>query len=77
MDHGVTPEKMYDTMPQVPEKIYPHISLPAEAFESGEYQPGHECTITIKVKIKSMDELNYDCELISSEEVEEAGEKEE
>jgi hypothetical protein len=67
MDHGVTPEKLYSTMPDEPEKVYPYISIPNKAFEKGEYQPGDECCIKVYVKIKSMTENDYGCDLIKSE----------
>lgn len=76
-DHGEILQKLYDTMPQEPEKIYPYISLPASAFEAGEYQPGHECQLLIKVRIDSMNENTYECKLLGSQEVEEENEKEE
>lgn len=69
-DQGVTPEKLYSTMPNEPEKVYPYVSLPASVFDEEEYQPGHECVLKIKVRIKMMTENNYDCELLESEEIE-------
>jgi hypothetical protein len=50
-----------------PEPIYPYISIPAEAFEKGEYQPGDECCIKVYIKIKSMNENDYSCDLVKSE----------
>ncbi len=69
-DHGFVPEKMYPTMDTEPEKVYPYISLPADAFEEGEYQPGHKCTLKIEVEIESMTKKDYDCKLLKSEEIE-------
>ena len=54
-------------MPDEPEKIYPYISIPADAFKKGEYQPGEECCIKVYVKIKSMNEHDYSCDLMKSE----------
>lgn len=67
IDHGVTPEKLYPTMQEEPDKIYPGISIPSQAFESGEYQPGDECCIKIYVKIGIMTESSYQCDLLKSE----------
>lgn len=65
-DHGVTPEKLYPSMPDEPEKIYPYISIPAEAFNRG-YQPGDECCIEVYVRITSMSENSFECKLLKSE----------
>ena len=68
-EHGVTPEKLYPSMDNEPEKIYPFISIPAEAFDK-DYQPGHECTLKIVVKIEVMSEHHFECKLLKSEETE-------
>ncbi len=75
-DHAITPEKLYQTMPEEPQKIYPSISIPAEAFEKGEYQPGDECCIEIYVKIGAMTESHYQCDLLKSEDCTEEEEEE-
>lgn len=72
VDHGIKPEKLYDTMPNEPEKVYPQrLMIPAAAFEKEGYQPGHKCTLEIEVEIDSMNQEYYDCKLLKSEEVEE------
>ena len=67
IDHGVQPEKLYPTMAEEPEKIYPYINIPAAAFDKGEYQPGDVCCIEVYVKIKSMNENDFICDLLKSE----------
>lgn len=69
-DHGVKMESMYPTMQQEQPTIYPSISLPAEVFDE-EYQPGDECCVYIKVKIRMMSENHYECDLLGSEECDE------
>lgn len=69
-EHGVKPEKMYETMAQEPDMVYPHISIPAEVFDKEEYQPGHKCTLKIEVEIDVMDKHSYQCKLLRSEEIE-------
>ena len=69
-DHGVVPEKLYPTMDGEPEKMYPSITLPAEAFEEEGYEPGHKCTLKIEVEIEMMTKENYHCKLLKSEEIE-------
>lgn len=72
VDHGVKPEKLYSTMPDEPEKIYPHqLTIPASAFEDEAYEPGHKCTLKIEVEIDTMTKEYYVCKLLKSEEVEE------
>ena len=72
VNHGIKPEKLYDTMPEEPKVIYPHrIMIPASAFEKGVYEPGHKCKLEIEVEIESMTKEYYDCKLLESEEVEE------
>lgn len=66
-DHGEKLEPMYPTMKQEQPTIYPFITIPAEVFGK-EYQPGDECCVKVMVKIKSMNENMYDCELLKSEE---------
>ena len=70
-DHGVTPEKLYPTMSEEPQKIYPSITLPAEAFEGEAYEPGHKCTLKIEVEIEMMSKDRYECKLLKSEEIDE------
>ena len=71
VDHGVKPEKLYATMPDEPDKVYPHrMMIPASAFEGEAYEPGQKCTIKIEIEIDSMTKEYYDCKLIKSEEVE-------
>lgn len=71
-DHGMTPEKLYPTMSEEPKKIYPHMmSIPSSAFDEGEYEPGHVCTLKIQVEIESMGKQYYECRLMKSQEVEE------
>ena len=69
--HAIQPGKLYETMPGMPEKIYPHISLPAEVFDKEDYQPGHKCMLKIEVEIEMMSKDRYDCKLLRAEEVEE------
>lgn len=69
-DHGVKPEKMYPTMDKEPDKMYPYISIPADAFDKEEYQPGHKCTLKIEVEIDTMTKDSYGCKLLKSEEIE-------
>ena len=72
VNHGIKPEKLYPTMPDEPQTIYPHrIMIPSTAFGKGKYEPGHKCTLEIEVEIESMQKEYYDCKLIESEEVEE------
>ena len=73
-DHGVVPEKLYSSMPEEPEKVYPYISMPTEAFKK-EYQPGDECCIKVYVNIKSMSEHDFSCDLLKSEDCTEEDEK--
>ena len=71
VDHGIKPEKLYPTMPDEPEKVYPHrLLIPASAFEGEKYEPGHKCTLKIEVEIETMTKDHYDCKLIKSEEIE-------
>ena len=71
VDHGIKPEKLYPTMPEEPEKIYPHrMMIPANAFEGEKYEPGHICKLEITVEIDNMGKEYYDCKLMKSEEVE-------
>ena len=66
-DHGIVPEKLYPTMDNEPQKMYPNISIPAEVFEGHKCQPGEKYRIEIVVEIKSMNEYVYDCNLEESE----------
>lgn len=68
--HAIQPGKLYDTMPGEPEKVYPHIELPAEIFDKEEYQPGHKCTVKLEIEIETMSKHSYGCKLLRSEELE-------
>ena len=48
-DHGIVPEKLYPTMDNEPQKMYPNISIPAEVFEGHKCQPGEKYRIEIVV----------------------------
>lgn len=67
--HAIQPGKLYDTMPQMPEKIYPHIELPYEIIkdESKKYQPGEEIRITLCMKLDHIGEHNIGGDLLKSE----------
>ena len=52
VNHGIKPEKLYASMPDEPETVYPHrLMIPASAFEKG-YEPGHKCTLEIEVELE-------------------------
>ena len=73
--HKIQPPKLYETMPQEPDPIYPYITLPEEIFDKDEYQPGHKCMLKIEVEIEMMDKNSYQCKLLRSEELESKAEE--
>lgn len=67
MQHGQKLEEMYDNTVPKNEVIYPFISIPAEVFKDEACQIGEEYRIEILIKIKTMDERSYGCDLVESE----------
>lgn len=66
-NHQIQPEKLYSTMPDEPDPVYPNISLPSAIFEGNKCQIGEKYRIEVIVEIKTMDEYSYGCNLIESE----------
>ena len=67
-DHGVVPEKLYPTMPDEPEKVYPQVSLPYEIISDKEaYKPGDTICVEVYIKINNISEYNFGGDLLKSE----------
>ena len=76
-NHGVKPEKLYPTMQDEPEEIYPYISVPYEVIDHKQYQPGDKVRVELLIDIQSIDEHCFSGKLIESEvETDEDEEKE-
>ena len=67
MKHGKKPEKMYDSMPQEPEAIYPYVTIPMACLEGKKFQPGDKVSVELFIEIKHMSENDISGDLHESE----------
>lgn len=69
-DLGRKPPKLYDTMPQEPDTIYPTGYIPQEVFAEERYPVGHKCIVEVMVEITSADKMGYGVKYLQSEKIE-------